>query len=90
MIKVELAKWRQTPEDLRLASLNETHPRSRERFQALYLIASGQFNASACAAHIGRQDETVLRWVHQYNQFGPGSLLYRHSGGRSPLLLSSR
>jgi hypothetical protein len=90
MIKVELAKWQQTLEDLRLASLNEAHPRSRERFQALYLIASGQFNASACAAHIGRQDETVLRWVHRYNRLGPGSLLYRHSGGRSPLLLSSR
>ena len=90
MIKVELAKWRQTPEDLRLASLNEAHPRSRERFQALYLIASGRFNATTCAAHIGRQDETVLRWVHRYNRHGPGALVYRHSGGRSPLLLSSR
>src|SRR5881227_1983090 len=76
-------------EDLRLASLNEAHPRSRERFQALYLIASGQFNATACAAHIGRQDETVLRWVHLYNRHGPGALTYRHTGGRSPLLLSS-
>ncbi len=90
MIKVEMAKWRQTLEDLRLASLNEPHPRSRERFQALYLIASGRFNATACAAHIGRQDETVLRWVHRYNQHGPDALAYRHSGGRSPLLLSSR
>jgi hypothetical protein len=35
MIKVETAKWRQTVEDLRLASLNQTHPRNRERFQAL-------------------------------------------------------
>ena len=90
MIKVEMAKWRQTLEDLRLASLNETPPRSRERFQALYLMASGQFNATTCAAHIGRQDETVLRWVHLYNRHGPGVLTYRHSGGRSPLLLSSR
>ena len=90
MIKVEAAKWRQTAEDLRLASLNEAHPRSRERFQALYLIASGRFNASACAAHIGRQDETVLRWVHLYNRHGPGALAYRRTGGRSPLLASSR
>jgi Homeodomain-like domain len=90
MIKVELAKWRQTVEDLRLASLNETHPRTRERFQALYLIASGQFHATACAAHIGRQDETVLRWVHLYNRYGPDGLTYRHTGGPSPLLLSSR
>src|SRR5215467_7962425 len=60
MIKVETAKWQQTVEDLRRASLHEAHPRSRERFQALYLIASGQLNATACAAHIGRQDETLL------------------------------
>jgi transposase len=90
MIKVEMAKWRQTVEDLRRASLDEAHPRSRERFQALYLIASGRFNATTCAAHIGRQDETVLRWVHLYNRHGPDALAYRHTGGRSPLLLSSR
>ena len=90
MLKVEIAKWQQTVEDLRRASLNAAHPRSRERFQALYLIASGQFNATTCAAHIGRQDETVLRWVHRYNRHGPDALLYRHTGGPSPLLLSSR
>ena len=90
MVQVEMAKWRQTLEDLRLAALHAAHPRSRERFQALYLIASGQFNATTCAAHIGRQDETVLRWVHLYNRHGPDALAYRRSGGRSPLLLSSR
>jgi transposase len=90
MIEVETAKWRQTVEDLRRASLSAAHPRSRERFQALYLIASGQYNATACAAHIGRQDETVLRWAHLYNRHGPGALAYRHTGGRTPLLLSSR
>ncbi len=86
MIKVEMAKWRQTLEDLRLASLDAAHPRSRERFQALYLIASGQFNATTCAAHIGRQDETVLGWVHRYNEHGPDALAYRRTGGRAPLL----
>jgi hypothetical protein len=90
MIKVEAARWGQTVEDLRLASLNEGHPRSRERFQALYLIASGRFNATACAAPIGRQDEAVLRRVHPYNRRGPAALAYRHSGGRPPLLPSSR
>jgi transposase len=90
MIRVELTKWGQTLEDVRLASLQAAHPRSRERFQALYLIASGQFNATTCAAHIGRQDETVLGWVHRYNHQGPAALAYRHSGGRAPLLLSSR
>jgi transposase len=90
MIAVEMAKWQQTLEDLRRAALHAAHPRSRERFQALYLIASGQFNATTCAAHIGRQDETVLNWVHRYNRHGPQALTYRRSGGRSPLLLSNR
>src|SRR4051812_35608027 len=82
MIKVEMAKWGQTVEDLRLASLSQPSPRSRERFQALYLIASGQFNATPCAGHTGRQDETVLRWVPRYTRHGPDALAYRHSGGR--------
>jgi transposase len=90
MIQVEMTKWRQTVEDLRLASLDEAHPRTRERFQALYLIASGRFNATTCAAHIGRQDETVLRWIHRYNRHGPDALVYRHTGGRAPLLRSGR
>ena len=90
MVRVELAKWGQTLEDLRRASLEAPHARSRERFQALYLIASGQFNATACAAHIGRQDETVLSWVHLYNDGGPDALTYRHTGGSAPLLRPSR
>jgi hypothetical protein len=43
MIRVDVAKWGQTTEDLSLASVHAAHPRSRERFQALYLIASGRF-----------------------------------------------
>jgi transposase len=86
MVRVEMTKWGQTLEDLRRASVSATHRRSRERFQALYLIASGQFNATTCAAHIGRQDETVLGWSHCYNAHGPDALTYRRTGGRSPLL----
>jgi len=86
MVVVEFAKWGQSLEDLRRASVAAPHARSRERFQALYLIASGQFNATTCANHIGRADETVLGWVHRYNQHGPDSLAYRRTGGRTPLL----
>jgi Helix-turn-helix domain len=90
MVRVEMAKWGQTLEDLRLASVHATHRRSRERFQALYLIASGRFNATTCAAHIGRQDETVLGWVHRYNEHGPDALTYRRTGGRPPFLTRPR
>ena len=84
MIRVELARWGQSLDDLRHASVHAPHPRSRERFQALYLIAAGRFNATACAAHVGRQDETVLGWVHRYNERGPDALTYRRTGGRPP------
>ena len=90
MVRVEMAKWDQTLEDLRLASLQAAHRRSRERFQAMYLIASGRFNATTCAAHIGRQDETVLGWIHRYNADGPDALTYRRTGGRAPLLTSPK
>ena len=88
MVRVEMAKWGQTLEDLRLASVHAAHRRSRERFQASSLIASGRFNATACATHIGPQDETVLGWVHRYNEHGPDALTYRRTGGRAPLLAS--
>jgi len=90
MLRVDVDKWQQTVQDLRLASLQAPHGRTRERFQALYLIASGSFNATTCAAHLGRDHQTVQGWVRLYNDNGPDSLAYRHTGGRSPLLLSSR
>ena len=90
MVRIEMDKWGQTLEDLRRASVQMPHRRSRERFQALYLIASGRFNATTCAAHIGRQDETVLGWVHRYNEHGPDALTYRRTGGRAPLLTGAR
>ena len=90
MVHVEMAKWGQTLEDMRLASVRAAHRRGRERFQALYLIASGRYNATTCAAHIGRHDETVLGWVHRYNEHGPDALAYHRTGGRAPLLTSRK
>ncbi len=84
MVRVDLARWHQTSEDLRRCALEATHPRTRERFLALYEISLGS-NATSVARHTGRCDEIVLRWVHSYNHRGPDSLLYRHSGGHPPL-----
>jgi hypothetical protein len=84
MIRPEVAKWGQTVDDLRRLALESDHQRTRERFQALYMIASGQSNATRWAAEIGRNDESVLGWVHQYNQAGPAALTYRPTGGRAP------
>ena len=38
MLSVEHARWGQTPEDLRQLAMSASHPRTRERFLALYEI----------------------------------------------------
>jgi hypothetical protein len=86
MIRVEIQKWGQSLEDLRRLALQAEHPRTRERFLALCLIADGTHNATTWADRFGRQDETVLRWLHTYNSEGPDALTYRRTGGPTPLL----
>ena len=90
MVRPDLTKWGQSLSDLRRLALEADHPRSRERFLALYMIASGQTSATPWARKNGRTKETVLRWVHLYNQAGPEGVLYRHSGGRRPLFRPSK
>jgi hypothetical protein len=86
MIRVEIQKWGQSLDDLRRLALQAKHPRTRERFLALSLIADGTHNATSWAAQFGRQDDTVLKWVHDYNDQGPDALTYRRTGGPAPLL----
>lgn len=86
MLRPEIEKWQQSVADLRRLALEAEHPRSRERFQALYMIASQQSNASRWSLEIGRKNQTVMSWVHTYNEGGPEALAYRRSGGRPPFL----
>src|SRR4051794_26160534 len=85
MVRLEMQKWGQSLDDLRRLVLQAAHPRTRERFLALSLIADGTYNATTWAAQFGRQDDTALGWVHTYNQKGPDALTYRRTGG-APLL----
>lgn len=85
MLRVDHEKWDQSTADLRRLSVDSPHKRTRERFLALYEIAQGS-NATKVAASSGRQDETVQEWVKRYNRDGPDAIVYRHTGGRSPLL----
>ena len=89
MVRVEMQKWGQDLEDLRDRAIQAPHPRTRERFLALSLIADGTHNATSWAAQFGRQDDTVLKWVHDYNAQGPDALTYRRTGG-APLLRPRR
>jgi transposase len=86
MIRPDFQKWGQSAEEMRRLSLAAEHPRSRERFQALYMIGSGQKNASQWAQTIKRRKQTVLEWVHRYNELGPSGLPYQPSGGRQAKL----
>ena len=90
MIAPELAKWKQTLAELQRLSIEAEHARSRERFQALYMIASQKSNASEWARQIGRKNQTVMNWVHIYNESGPERLHYRKTGGRTPFLAKNR
>lgn len=86
MLKVDTAKWHQDASDLREQALTAAHPRSRERLMALYEICKGK-NASQVGRESGRNPQTVMEWVHNYNQDGPDAMLYRRSGGHPPLCL---
>lgn len=86
MVRPDFEKWNQTVQDIRRLSIEAEHPRSRERFQALYMIGSEQDNASHWAKDIERRKQTVLEWVHRYNDAGPESIHYQHSGGRQAKL----
>ena len=86
MVRPDLAKWEQTLADLRRLSVAAEHPRTRERFLALYEIGAGHTNATQWAAAMKHDDNTVLKWVHTYNSLGPEAVTYQRSGGRPPLL----
>jgi transposase len=88
MIRPDFAKWGQSPEEIYQLSLKAAHVRTRERFAALYMIGTQRCNATEWADQIGRRNQTVMGWVHQYNQHGPQSLTYQRSGGRTPLFAS--
>ena len=85
MLVVDYKRYAQTPEDLRHLAVESPHPRSRERFMALYEIVQGT-NATEIARRTGRNHQTVHGWVHLYNQSGPDALVYRRSGGRPPFV----
>lgn len=90
MLRPEYSKWNQEVEDLLRLSTESAHPRDRERYLALYMIGTCQSNATKWAKEIGRENRTVMGWVHLYNSHGPEGIAYRHSGGRSPFLPKMR
>jgi len=77
MLRVEYARWGQTPTDLRRLSMSASHPRTRERFLALYEITQ-ESCATRVAERTRRHPQTVLEWLHLYNT--PEALTYQRTG----------
>ena len=83
VLRVDYARWGQTPEDLRHLALSAPHARTRERALALFDITQHRC-ATQVAVRTGRRAHTVMDWVHAYNQGGPAALTFRRTGGRRP------
>ena len=85
LVKLEIKKWGDTVEKLKQLALSSEHYRSRERFFALYSIASGA-SATQVAVSSQRNHQTVMSWVKQYNICGSSKLVYQRSGGHPGVL----
>ena len=88
VLRVDYARWGQTPEDLRHLALSAPHARTRERALALFDITQHRC-ATQGAVRTGRRAHTVMDWVHAYNAQGPDALTFRRTGGRRPLFAHS-
>ena len=84
VLRVDYARWGQSPEDLRHLAVSAPHARTRERALALFDITQHSC-AIQVAGRTGRRAHTVMDWVHAYNQGGPAALAFRRTGGRRPL-----
>ncbi len=85
MLKVNYHQLNQSVEQLREMSLTAVHPRTRERFMALYEICLGK-SATRVGQDTRRNPQTIMDWVHRYNHSGPDALNFRHTGGHPSLL----
>ena len=86
MLQIDYQKWGDNPINLRNLGLNSPHKRTRERFLALYDITTGK-NAAQVSQETGRHHQTIISWVHKYNEKGSETIIYNRSGGRPPLFL---
>ena len=88
-MRVESARWDQTPADRRELAMSASHPRTRERFLALSEITQ-ESCATRVAAQARRHPQTVLEWLHLDNTRGPEALTYQRTGGRPPFARRSK
>jgi len=81
-------KWGETSESLLRRAIRASHPRERERFMALHMIASGQ-PGTKVAQQLGRNRNTIAGWVHLFNERGPAGLIPHFKGNPGKVLSES-
>jgi transposase len=81
-----LPQMGETAASLLRKSFMATHPRVRERFMALALIAEGH-TAKAVARRLGRHRGMVEAWVHRFNTHGVAGV-WPHFRGHPGRMLS--
>src|SRR4051794_22295230 len=84
MLRVDHARWDQTPADLRRLATSAPHPRTRERFLALYEITQ-ESCATRMAGRTPPPPQAGRGWLHLYNPGAPGALPYQRPGAPPPL-----
>jgi Homeodomain-like domain len=84
MLKLNCSRWDQSIDVLRDQALSAEHPRTRERWMALYEICTGK-NATKVGIETGRNPQTIMEWVHRYNEIGPEGMVFKQTGGHPPL-----
>lgn len=84
MLKIDFSRWNQSADIMRDQALSSEHPRTRERWMALYEICIGK-NATKVGSATGRNPQTIMEWVHRYNEKGPDALVFKQTGGHPPL-----
>ncbi len=58
-------------------------PRERERWHALWLLASG-WSAAQVGEALERDPHTIGGWLATFRQAGPAGLGFEHTGGSPP------
>ena len=84
-MKVKSDRWGQNTEILRQEALKASHPRTRERLMALYEISLGK-SATQVGKATKRNPQTVMAWVHCYNEKGSDAVEFQHTGGHPPFV----
>src|SRR5215212_9786572 len=77
VLRVDYARWGQSPEDLRCLAVSAPHARTRERALALFEIPQGRC-ATRLAGRTGRHPQTVMGWVPASNAQGPDARVLPH------------